>query len=350
MFEPRMSIKSIREALFPIHYVEIADSLVRSRGASVANMYTQCGIRPEDMVDAGATINGTQLKALLDVALQHCLPGEPPALQILRHFPLTAHGTLGMLTITSETIGDALEAALLFYPLIIPAFAMTREILPNGVFVRLDRVLDFGAHNDLLTELVMGCFHNVTPYAMVKGLSSIVQFKHRPPEGHAHYSAFFGAPVTFGAPHNALFVPQAMLQQRLLTSNRTTRAVLEAALLRQASAAPQFKPVTQRVRRILSVSLSGGSLPSADQIGSELAMSTRTLSRRLHEEGATLNGLTEQIRIERAERLLLTTTGHINEVGRKVGFQGASSFARAFKRVTGQTPNELRERTSSAKP
>lgn len=337
----------LKDALFPIHYVEIAESLVRARGGQVGIIYEQCGVRPEDLLDSGNVIDGLQLKRILDIGLQYCLPGEPISMQILRHFPLTAFGTLGMLVITSETICDGLEAALTYHALVVPGFEMHREFMPGGVRVRLERVIDFGIYNDLLTELVIGIFPNIAPYAMVKDLSMEVQFKHQTPGGQQHYSDFFGAPVEFGAQQDAFFIANATLQHRLLTSNRATCAALQTLLLRQAGAALQHKPITQHVRRILAVSLKGGSLPCAEQIASELAVSSRTLSRRLQEEGVTLNSLIEHVRIERAERLLLTTARPVSEVARSAGFQDASSFSRAFKRVTGATPNELRERTGS---
>jgi transcriptional regulator GlxA family with amidase domain len=47
-------------------------------------------------------------------------------------------------------------------------------------------------------------------------------------------------------------------------------------------------------------------------------------------------------RIERAQHLLRTTSTSVLGVGLAVGFESASSFSTAFKRVTGVTPSAYR--------
>ncbi len=344
MGSPFRQTLSLHDACFPIHYLDVGVALVRSRGGDPAALYKAAGLNPQDPSSPSATLSGEQLLAVMDLTLQHCPAGEPPALQILRHFPLTAHGTLGMLTITCETVGDALGAALQYYPLVMPGLDLHREIVSAGIRVRVKRTIDFGQHNDLITEVILGVFHNIAPYAMAKDLSMQVRLRHKPQGDVAAYAAFFGEPVVFEAEEDSFFVPHSTLQCRLLTSNRVTRAALQALLLREVSYESHIKPFMQRVKRILSLSLSSGATPSAEQVAGELAMSSRTLSRRLQDEGVTLNELLEQIRIERAERLLLTTSRPISEVGRKAGFKDPSAFSRAFKRATGLTPAEMRGR------
>jgi len=43
-------------------------------------------------------------------------------------------------------------------------------------------------------------------------------------------------------------------------------------------------------------------------------------------------------RIEAAKNLLLTTSDHVNEIGRKVGYENTNHFINSFKKQTGQTP------------
>lgn len=60
-------------------------------------------------------------------------------MQILKHFPVTALGPLGMLAITSLTVGEALDAALRFHPLVMPLFGMTRlPDSPEGAHIQID--------------------------------------------------------------------------------------------------------------------------------------------------------------------------------------------------------------------
>lgn len=48
-------------------------------------------------------------------------------------------------------------------------------------------------------------------------------------------------------------------------------------------------------------------------------------------------------RVERAKQMLITTNLRIYEIGKKVGYNDAITFGRAFKKITGTTPNKFRQ-------
>ncbi|MGC4062168.1 MAG: AraC family transcriptional regulator ligand-binding domain-containing protein [Aquabacterium sp.] len=334
---------------FPIQYIEITESLVRARGGRVAEVRERCGLPPLDASGAPqpTMIDAAQFLTVLQVGQAYCLPGEPASLQVLAHFPLTAHGTLGMLTIVSPTVGAALDMALQYHALVMPLFSMQRQDGPQGsVTVRIEQVVDFAPFNDLLAEVVVGTFRNVAPYTNVAQPVMEVCFKHAAPPAHLlpAYERFFGMPVRFDAPHHSFTVSKALLDTPLLTGNRATRDNLEALLHKQAPDGVRLTPLTQRVRQVVSAGLRRGALPQAAHIAHELALSPRSLSRHLQDEGTTLSDIIETMRIEHAEQLLSGSTRPVQEVARLVGYADASSFSRAFKRATGHTPAEVRER------
>jgi AraC-like DNA-binding protein len=61
-----------------------------------------------------------------------------------------------------------------------------------------------------------------------------------------------------------------------------------------------------------------------------------------------LSQLVEHVRMQRAEQLMLEGHLPLQAVAQASGFADASSLARAFKRVTGQTPAEHRMRLRKA--
>ena len=86
-----------------------------------------------------------------------------------------------------------------------------------------------------------------------------------------------------------------------------------------------------------------GNLITANDIASELAMSTHYLSDFLR----NLTGLNTQQHIhsyviERAKGLLLNTNLSVNEIAFSLGFEYPQYFSRLFKSKTGQTPIEFR--------
>lgn len=334
---------------FPVQYVEITESLVRARGGDVASVRRRCGLPPQDDATAPqpAMIDGHQLQMVMQISREHCLPGMPTSLQVLAHFPLTAHGVVGMLSIASATLGEALDMALQYHALVMPVFSMRRENLPGGgATVVIEQVADFSPFNEGLAELVVGTFRNVAPYTTLEKPVVDVCFPHAPcePDQQAAYERFFGAPVRFNAPYLGFTISAEALRTPMTTGNRATRDSLQALLRRQAPEGSMRRatPITQRVRQVVGDGLRRGALPQVSRVADVLAMSPRSLSRHLQDEGTSMSRIVEQLRIEHAERLLLNSKRPVQEVARQVGFADASSFSRAFRRATGRTPLELR--------
>ncbi|MCD6060098.1 MAG: AraC family transcriptional regulator [Moraxellaceae bacterium] len=336
--------------VFPAYYIELVESLIRARQGDLAQIVSRCGLTPAQLQQRDQPLTLAQFQALLQLGLEHGLPGEPLFLQAMRHLPVTAHGLVGMAAMTADTLNEALDVALHYFPLLMPALELYRETVGNETQVVIQRHHDFGAPlNALLTELVVGSLNRMGEFASAPQLrahgqrfSMKVQFTHACPGDAAAYDAFFGQPVVFGAPVNKFIIARHVLSQPLLTRNRTTRQALEATLDRQLQALPQQMQMTQRVRRLLAQAIARGHLPHAEEVASELAMSVRTLSRRLREEGTTLLAITEAVRIERAELLLIGSDLPLGKVAQQLGFSDLSTFSRAFKRVRGVAPGELR--------
>jgi AraC-like DNA-binding protein len=89
---------------------------------------------------------------------------------------------------------------------------------------------------------------------------------------------------------------------------------------------------------------------SVDAAAEMLGWSTRTLQRRLGEEGTSYRDVLAYARAREARRLLLLTDDPVHEVARQVGYTDASNFGRAFRRFWGLGPDALRslERASAA--
>lgn len=81
------------------------------------------------------------------------------------------------------------------------------------------------------------------------------------------------------------------------------------------------------------------------ELANHLAVSERTLSRRFKQAvGATPLEYLQSVRIELAKRLLETGGDSFDEVSRRVGYEDAATFRQLFKRRTGVSPREYRQR------
>jgi len=77
--------------------------------------------------------------------------------------------------------------------------------------------------------------------------------------------------------------------------------------------------------------------------------STRTLRRRLEDDGLTLREYTDSLRARETMRLL--TEGHSpTEISREVGFATPQSFCRFCYRLFGAPPSDLQRRLRASPP
>ena len=76
----------------------------------------------------------------------------------------------------------------------------------------------------------------------------------------------------------------------------------------------------------------------------EMAMSSRTLQRRLAAEGVSYQELLEDARKEAAGRYMSESTLAICEIAYLVGYSEPAPFHRAFKRWYGMTPEAFRQK------
>ena len=84
--------------------------------------------------------------------------------------------------------------------------------------------------------------------------------------------------------------------------------------------------------------------PSRREVASELAMSERTLARRLSDREYTFSGLVDEVRGQLAKEYLRQSRFSVTDVAFLLGFSDQSNFARAFKRWTDESPTEFRSR------
>ena len=156
------------------------------------------------------------------------------------------------------------------------------------------------------------------------------------------YEELFGAPVRFGATESALWLDRALVSRPLARRDPMTRRYLEAHA-EQMLAHPQVPqpPVVVQIREAVLIELatSGGELA---RVAKRVAMSTRTVQRRLEEAGTSYQDLVDDVRAAMARTLLRDRTRSIIDVAFELGYADLKGFYRAFRRWTGTTPAEWR--------
>jgi transcriptional regulator GlxA family with amidase domain len=97
----------------------------------------------------------------------------------------------------------------------------------------------------------------------------------------------------------------------------------------------------------LAVEQMAFSLATSERLAGTLAMSPRTLARKVKEAtGHTVAQHVRLIKLNQASEKLLRTSRSVTQIGEELGFSDESSFRRIFRKITGHTPTVYRQKFS----
>lgn len=92
---------------------------------------------------------------------------------------------------------------------------------------------------------------------------------------------------------------------------------------------------------------SEGEVPTLESIALVNHVSTRTIDRQLRRENLSFRELSQEVRIERACRMLQESDISVAQVALRLGFSDSANFTRAFRRAIGVAPSEYRQRAAA---
>lgn len=155
------------------------------------------------------------------------------------------------------------------------------------------------------------------------------------------HERYFGCPVRYGAPRNALIFDAADLDRPFVTHNpellRLLTPHLDAELTHYVDARSTGDQVKAALKRVLA-----GRRPAMSDVAKELGLSTRTLQRRLNDEGVSFQQLLADARRELARHYLMQPSLELNEAAYLLGYGDPNSFFRAFHEWEGTSPGQWR--------
>lgn len=161
-----------------------------------------------------------------------------------------------------------------------------------------------------------------------------------PPEDGDAYTDYLGVAVDKSSTDSVAFSAEDATRP-FLTANESMWEFFEPELRRRLSDLDAGTSVSGRVRASLLELLPAGD-GSVQSVARELAMSTRTLQRRLNSEGTTFQDVLNDTRESLARHYLANSDMPASEISFLLGYEDPRSFYRAFQSWTGQTPRLVR--------
>jgi AraC-like DNA-binding protein len=243
------------------------------------------------------------------------------------------------------SVGEALQLAARFIALMHDGIAMELVAAPPLAALRV-RGLSGPVHAAPAIEFL---FASLLAY----GSRSVghptrplrVELAHAGPADQRLYVEAFRE-VRFGCEEHAMWLTAAALDLPHCAPDRSLLQILTHhadGLLAQLS--PRPHGFAERARAVIAETLSSGR-SGAELVARRLAVSLRTLHRRLAEDGTSHGELVDDVRRAQAMLHLQGNRFSIGEISFLLGFAHPNAFHKAFKRWTRMTPAQYRDAAS----
>lgn len=316
----------------------IIDAL-EAEGIASEPVLERAGFQPADFSDPNARHSLLATQVLWRTA---SLAFADPAcgLKISRYVRPTTFHALGYAVMASVTLREALHRLVRYSTLIGDGATLVLDTTNTTARLSFQIPEEHGASApeglDAIMSLIVRTCRTLTDRSFTL---EQVELRRPWPRDVTPYERFFRCPLHFDALSDALTFSGAALDRPLPNANPEL-ARHNDDLIRRSLAEIEQGSLVDRVRAVLAGDLSGDASPS--KAARALGVSERSLQRHLAKHGTTFAELLNETRREMACAYLREPRWSITEVAFLLGFEDASSFARAFRRWTGSSPTEFR--------
>jgi len=169
-----------------------------------------------------------------------------------------------------------------------------------------------------------------------------ITLTHPAPDCSGKFYELFRCPVNFDAPDNRFTLTMESADKHLQGSNPLLSTLHDQYMI-DYLAQLDNSDIQHRVRAAIIQQLPDGNI-NDKKVAEALYMNVRTLQRRLQKEHTTFKSQLNSVRQDLADHYIRDSSKGLAEISYLLGFSEMSSFSRAFKRWTGETPSRYRER------
>ena len=310
-------------------------------GLDTGQILRAAKLAPATLQNPDARIPIVQVDALWQKAEE--LSNDPNlALHAIEVLPFGAYRVIDLLAASAPTIGDALAKVSDYFPLINDLIRLRYTVGDRDVTFAIETPPGSPAIRRTYAEYTLAAVFLRTRIATHQRYPLVrVEFSYPRPADISEHERVFECPVAFGADVCQLVIERHVWNTPRVASDPTLFSVLEHHARLLLDQLPPSSDIVSRVREAIEAELRGGT-PTLGSIGRRLAMSPRTLQRRLGDHGVVFNDVLDVMRFRAAKAYLAQGDIAGAEVAYLLGFAAQSSFDRAFRRWSGQTPTEYR--------
>ncbi|MBX8607931.1 AraC family transcriptional regulator [Pseudomonas cichorii] len=295
----------------------------------------EAGLDPHLIDTPNAEYSPVATHRLWQLAVQ---ASQDPALglRVSRFVSPTTFHALGYTLVASESLREVFERIVRYHSMADDALALSFKRVDEHYELRFNAPADTPAPAHEVLDAFAAIYVRTCRNRLGRSYAPLSVHLQRPaPANPQPWQDFFRAPLYFSATENLLTFACADFDCHLDDN--------PSQLSEQPHNGEQLQPLIweQRVRSAIENLLPEGE-PSAESIAQALNLSPRSLQRHLADEGCRYDLLLKQCRQNLALLHMSDPQVSLSEAAYLLGFADIDSLNRAFKRWTGQTPEQYR--------
>lgn len=318
---------------------------MEARGYSRSEVFSGSGIAVEKLLNPSYLIDFAEYRAVVSNMIR--LTGNQGiGLEVGAEADLADFGIVGHAMMSSNTARDALELWLRYSNSLVGLLMRLRlEEHQNGAWsLHIEEARPMGfLYNFGVEETLMIVVRLGAALTRIVVRPSLVELSYPAPQHHARYAELLGSTPLFNSSRTRMMFDSISLSHPVKGHDEEFNAICVRYCGRILQQIAAESPVISTVRGLLLTRAQRP--PSLEHAAAELALSTRTLRRRLQREGYTYKQLIKEFRLDLAKEYLGISRMTAKETAYLLGFADANAFRRAFKTWTGKTVIEFQEET-----
>ncbi|MEM9444629.1 MAG: AraC family transcriptional regulator [Verrucomicrobiota bacterium] len=324
-------------ALFPWKVIQQVDDRI-DKDAALGSL----GIDPKAPIDPSLMVRDTEYYDFLERLAREDQNGKTIPLKAGESMRCDDYGAFGLAWKSAINLRGSYDRAQRYARVLTSVSTYQVEQIEGGALMHLHREGERRLGMRLSNEATIASIVSISRQVSTAEFNPVaIYFKHAAPEDISEHEAYFNCPVKYHSSNDALLVSKESLETPNHLGDTSISKFFESHLESEVSKLESSKSLDHQVRVIVSRSLSEG-VPHVPDVAKQMAMSARTLQRRLSEQGYSFQTLVDESRRKLAERLVKETDYTLAEVAFMTGFSEQSAFTRAFRRWKGQSPRSYR--------
>lgn len=336
---------SIDPILHPLVISQVMIHFASKFGVDKETCLLGTDITEEQLHNSEALIHRSQEMRLIENLIL-ALPNEPAlGFRLGLQYNVSTFGAWGFALRTSRTLREAATVALRYLPLS-TAYCRMRQFQEDGLFgFSFDPDAIPAPIRQFLLERDMATGINLINELSLTGVKlSRIELQGAPQDYAKTIDELCGVRPTYYSSRNAITVTNEEANRLLPTFDLKLVHLMDDQCRQQLKRRHQAG-VTGQVRQLILGQL--GLIATFEEVALALAISPRSLRRKLESENTSFKLLLDKERQQIAQQLLQGSGMKLDELAFHLGYTDTASFSRAFRRWQGCSPGEYRKSLSS---